>query len=132
MLFIASALAALVSATVAPAPGWYVGGELARPPYVGLACVAPCTRVGIAVWLRRPATGVGARLAGKSTRLHAGGLGGRAPLYWQGFVRLSSLRVPRGWTGVHPVITLKLRLAIRYRHNLALKTLRVRLHPGCG
>jgi len=66
--------------------------RLARAPYVGLACRTPnspvCGRIGIAVWLRRPALGATAVLGGVRVKLHAGGLGGRGPKYWEGYVQL--------------------------------------------
>jgi hypothetical protein len=105
---------------------------LARPPYVGLACRAPCTRVGIAVWLRQPALGVTARLAGQPRQLHGGGLGGKGPRYWEGYVHLPNLRVPRGWNGTHPSVRLTLRLAIRHKSGKTVETVRVQLHSGWG
>ena len=59
---------------------------------LGLACdrvaVHRCERVGLAVWLARPASGVTAVADGISVRLrtHSGGTGRyRRRLYWQGF-----------------------------------------------
>ena len=45
---------------------------LARAPAVGMACLAPrsCDRVGVAVWLRRPAASVTASVAGHSVSLN--------------------------------------------------------------
>jgi hypothetical protein len=66
--------------------------RLHRSPYLGLACkrVAShrCDRVGLAVWLVRPATGVTAVADGISVRLRtrSGGTGAyRRFLYWKGF-----------------------------------------------
>jgi hypothetical protein len=47
-----------------------------QAPYMGVACSVPnsigCDRVGVAVWLRRPAVGVTAWIAGKVVRLSTG------------------------------------------------------------
>ena len=68
--------------------------------YLGLACnrvaVHRCDRVGLAVWLAHPATGVTAIADGVSVRLrpHSGGTGSyRRRLFWQGFFR--DPRAPR-------------------------------------
>lgn len=49
---------------------------LARPPYMGVNCPVPnsiaCDRVGLAVWLRRPATSVTATIAGARLALNTG------------------------------------------------------------
>src|SRR5580692_1019459 len=54
-----------VASNVAPA------AVLARAPDVGMACLtpAPCDRVGVAVWLRRPAASVSASVAGHPVAL---------------------------------------------------------------
>ena len=64
--------------------------ELPDEPYLGLAChdsTYPCHRLGLAVWLRRPATHVTATVDGQSVNL--GTRPGRGPyrrgLFWQGF-----------------------------------------------
>ena len=65
---------------------------LGNPPYLGLACHdggSTCGRIGIAVWLRKPATSVRATLLGKtislaSSRRGSGAYGYR--LFWTGFV----------------------------------------------
>ena len=71
-------LAALAASTVL---------GLSQPPYLGIACGGPnmttCGRVGIAVWLRRPALRIDATVGGVSVRLHDDGLGSR---YWTGYV----------------------------------------------
>ena len=65
--------------------------ELPRAPFLGLACHPtryPCHRVGLAVWLRRPAEAVTAMLAGQTVTLHTrpGGRGAYARRrFWQGF-----------------------------------------------
>src|SRR5438876_9941970 len=82
---------------------------LSQEPMIGVACPGPnvttCGRIGIAVWLTRPATTVSAELAGVRVRLHAGGLGGQRPKYWEGYIHLSRarLRLPVHWYGTKPV-----------------------------
>jgi hypothetical protein len=68
--------------------------QLPRTPYLGLACdngaVLHCERVGLAVWLEKPARSVTARLDGHSVTLgtRAGGSPAYARgLFWQGFFR---------------------------------------------
>ena len=68
--------------------------RLDREPYVGLSCkrvsVHRCGRVGLAVWLARPARDVTAVADGVGVRLRTqtGGTGSyRRQLYWQGFFR---------------------------------------------
>jgi hypothetical protein len=66
---------------------------LPRNPYMGLACdsatVLHCNRVGLAVWLKRRASAVTARLDGRTVVLST--RAGRGPyargLFWQGFFR---------------------------------------------
>ena len=59
-----------------PAP--YVTPHVAfwQDPYMGVACPVPnsiaCDRVGLAVWLRRPAVSVAATVAGVIIHLHTG------------------------------------------------------------
>ncbi len=64
---------------------------LRRDPYVGVSCPQPnsiaCDRVGLAVWMRAPAAGVTAEIDGRPLRLHAGGLGGQGPTYWEGYLQ---------------------------------------------
>jgi hypothetical protein len=86
---------------------------LPRAPYVGVSCrranSIACDRVGVAVWLKRPAVGVMATIAGQTLRL-------RPPRsregWWEGFLQPAgmidgALRVTpdRGrfyWQGTHP------------------------------
>jgi len=109
----------------------------AREPMIGLACTTPnrtrCGRVGVAVWLRRPARGVRATIGGRTVVLHAGGLGGRGPTYWEGYVRPApgTVHVPSGWTG-SPARLLPVRLRIELGRAVARGTLRLPLRPGWG
>ena len=114
------------------------GLGLSRSPMIGIAChqasVTTCGRVGIAVWLRRPARGAVAVLAGQRVVLHAGGLGGVGPTYWEGYAHLnrSTLHLPTAWEGDRPVRFLRLRLAITYAGGVASGALRLQLRPGWG
>ena len=111
---------------------------LSQEPMIGVACPGPnlttCGRIGIAVWLTRPAATVRAELAGLHVRLHAGGFGGQGPKYWEGYVHISRarLRLPAHWYGTKPVRVLKLHLAIRYPSRVATGTVRLQLRPGWG
>jgi hypothetical protein len=64
--------------TASPRPGWrvpFVGPSsvLSRTPYMGVACPQPnaisCGRLGLAVWLKRPAISVDATIAGQPLSL---------------------------------------------------------------
>jgi hypothetical protein len=115
-------------------------------PYLGVSCAKPnsiaCDRVGLAVWLRRPAKRVVATIDGRRLDLTPGGLSGRAPTYWEGFFQPAGLLdgalavVPdRGrhfWEGRHPRDA-AVRVIIRRRGGAAdAATLRVPLRPGWG
>jgi hypothetical protein len=70
---------------------------LPRGPYLGLRCYDPsvlrCGRVGLAVWLARPARNVTAVVDGHEVvlRTRAGGTGSyRRGLFWQGIFADSS------------------------------------------
>ena len=107
---------------------------LVRPPYLGLACPGPdlttCGRVGVAVWLRRPARRVRATLNGVPVPMHAGGLGGKGPTYWQGFARFAPgrLGLPPRWYGTKPAKWLLLRVVVDGRRQ----SVRAQLRPGWG
>jgi hypothetical protein len=121
----------------------------AQDPYMGVSCHIPnsiaCDRVGLSVWLGRPAT-VTATIAGAPLRLtdpawsyvaHQGG----KPLYvYAGFVRpagiTTRLRVTRiggtVWLGAYapaPVVDFR----IDYGHgNVVVTQAHVLLHAGWG
>jgi hypothetical protein len=106
---------------------------------IGVACprqpnITTCGRIGIAVWLKRPAIAAIADLAGAHIRLHAGGFGGKRPTYWEGYVRRSrqQLGLPVQWYGTKPVKFLRLHLVIRYTARVAKVTVRLQLRPGWG
>jgi hypothetical protein len=112
---------------------------LAREPVAGVACPQPnvttCGRIGVAIWLTRPATTVEAELAGVPVRLHP-----KANLatlekrgYWEGYVHISPsrLRLPVYWEG-NPARFVKLQVTIRYPTRVATGTVRLQLRPGWG
>lgn len=112
---------------------------LSQTPYVGIACrhvpdLTTCGRVGIGVWLKRPAQQADAVLLGTHVRLRAGGLGGKAPRYWQGYAHIDRrrLRLPRQWFGNKPIRFVRLRLTIRDVTGTRSGSVRVVLHPGWG
>lgn len=112
---------------------------LAQPPSIGVACigqanVTTCGRIGIAVWLKRPAQAVTVRLAGFPIRLHQGGFGGVGPTYWEGYIHLPEtvLRLPTHWEGANPTRWLVLRLHIRYASGSASGSQRLLLRAGWG
>jgi hypothetical protein len=84
--------ALLVSGLLAGCGGSHRAARLHGSPFLGLACKRAtgngCRRLGLAVWLARPATSVTAVVDGVTVplRTHAGGSGRyRVRLYWQGF-----------------------------------------------
>jgi hypothetical protein len=99
---------------------------LAQPPYLGVACPQPnvtaCGRIGIGIWLDRPALGVEAVFAGVTVQLR------RRSRFWSGFVR-ADLGLPTYWTRSKPV---SLQLTIRYPDRIARGTVTATLHPGWG
>jgi hypothetical protein len=72
---VAGTAVSLVADDRAPAPATDVAPEtvLAREPYMRVACprasATRCDRVGLAVWLKRPAREVSAMIAGRPLRL---------------------------------------------------------------
>jgi hypothetical protein len=112
---------------------------LAREPVVGVACSQPnvttCGRIGVAIWLTRPATTVRAELAGVPVRLRPRVNGATLDKrgYWEGFVHIAParLRLPTYWEG-NPARFVKLHLTIRYPTRVATGTVRLQLRPGWG
>jgi hypothetical protein len=119
---------------------------LSRAPDVGVACAVPnsiaCDRVGIGVWLTKPASGVSAEIDGRPLRLHPGGFGGRGPTYWEGYLHPAGLlsgalrvvpdRGRYGWQGRHPKDA-QLRIVVRRPDGSTRATqLTVTLGPGWG
>jgi hypothetical protein len=66
-------LAAARPPAAVPASRASLPAVLSQPPYIGVACHVPnlvnCDRVGLAVWLRRPAVSVDATIAGRPLAL---------------------------------------------------------------
>ena len=151
-----SVLAVLTLAQAAP-QGAAAGGSLrlAQQPYAGVRCPGPnsiaCDRIGLAVWLVRPAIRLTATVAGKPIRmaipsrfrkgrgsyycahncyfegaLHPAGLLTSGPLH---------IRPDAGkyyWEGRHPR-PLRVRLVAFYRDgSRAATTVRIWLRPGWG
>ena len=138
------ALGAGAQAATAPAH------VLARAPYLGVSCRIPdtitCDRVGLAVWLTRPARALLATIGGRSFTLDDPHWSGPAHhglrRMLAGFLHPAGLthgplRItpdgPHGyWAGRHPA-WMPVRLAVRYGDGARL-VLRVRLplHAGWG
>lgn len=118
-----------------------------RAPYMGIACPVPnsvrCERVGLAVWLERPAERLSASIAGRRLDLKSPGefVGGRGT-GWEGYLHPAGLAGsgPLGvaansrgrWLGDPPVSAI-VRLDAEYPDgSRATRTLRVQLAPGWG
>ena len=125
---------------------------LARAPAVGMACLTPraCDRVGVAVWLRRPATSVSAIVAGHAVALGTSaaaqfeataqrgtrtmfvgyfrwpGLAGSRILFAPGPPSAWSPRTPADW----PAPTVRIR--IRSGDRITTTQTRVQLRGGWG
>ena len=108
---------------------------LISQPYMGVACPKPnsiaCDRIGLELWLERPATRVEATIAGRRMRLRSPGTlnprsGSRAR--WRGYLQPAGLKsVPLR------VVFAPVRITARYRDGTsASRTLQIRLHPGWG
>jgi hypothetical protein len=111
---------ALLTAVPAAAMARPAGGApalLARSPYLGVACPRAnsirCDRLGLAVWLARPATAVSATIVGRPLRLHRGWAAGHGTRAWTGYLQPAGLLADgplritpdRGrffWQGSHP------------------------------
>jgi hypothetical protein len=133
----------------APAPArWPADEVLSHPPYLGVACPEPnsigCDRVGLAVWLERPARAVTATIGDRRFALdddhwpadsrgdaHIGylehaGLKGTGPLG----VKIDEPpdRLIRG-DAAHPDVTLRITF---HDGRSIVTTTSVGLHPGWG
>jgi hypothetical protein len=123
---------------------------LTRTPYLGVACPVPdsigCDRVGLAVWLTRPARSVSALIGGRRFALDDDHWSGPARhglrrmlagfLHPAGLTRGPLRVVPDGpggrWADGHPV-SARVELAIRYGDGTHARIrLRLRLHAGWG
>jgi len=136
----------------APAPAATAPAHvLARVPYLGVACPVPnsiaCDRVGLAVWLTRPARTVSATIGGRRFTLDDPRWSGPARHGLRrtlagsprpaGLTRAGPLRVipdgPHGrWAGGHPVSAF-VELAVDYGHGMQVAVrVRLPLHAGWG
>ena len=110
---------------------------------MGVSCRKPnsirCDRVGLAVWLKRPADRVTAAIAGRRFAL-ADAEVGRPPRMFAGYLRPAGLadgplRVPFGpggrWTG-EGVVRPHVKLWVTTDGRTATTALRTRLRAGWG
>lgn len=129
--------------------------RLAQQPYAGVRCPGPnsiaCDRVGLAVWLVKPAVRLKATVAGKPLRMaiparvrhEPGGYYCARSCYFEGALHPAGLLQPGPlqihpdagkyyWEGRHPR-ALRVRLVAFYRNgSTASTTVRILLHPGWG
>lgn len=109
-----------------------------QEPTIGIACPlsnrTTCGRVGLAVWLIKPASSVTATISGTTVTLHAGGFGGQGPTYWEGYTHLASstLNLPAYWEGSRPTRYLPVHLTIHFETRTATGSLNLFLRPGWG
>jgi hypothetical protein len=117
---------------------------LTRTPYMGISCGAPnsteCDRIGLAVWLKRPAVGVSATLLGRHIALDDSQWSGPARNHqrkmFAGFLPHAGLAtrlgLPPHWEG-DPTPFARVRLRVDYRFGAHVETrLRVPLMAGWG
>lgn len=140
--------------------------SLARRPYMGVSCTRAssiaCDRVGLAIWLKRPAAHLTATISGRTVALHipcgAPSFNHREPCdsycqavkrdqpcgtYFEGFLQPAGLRRDgplkvkpdqgrHRWIGTEPPFGL-VRITARYRDRHTARTqLRIPLSPGWG
>jgi hypothetical protein len=119
--------------------------------YMGIRCRTPnsvsCDRVGLAVWLAKPARTLVAEIEGRSLELVSPGefVPGRGT-GWEGYLQPAGLLDPGEplavtrepgqpddyWSGVKPVEA-RIRLTATYQDGTtATRTVRAPLHPGWG
>lgn len=116
---------------------------------MGIACgksnsissATACDRVGLAVWLKRPAQRVTAAIAGRRLTLSKTGEFGERLGYWEAYLHSAGLdhgvlRLPRGhrnyWAGQPPVSTSVRITAFFGDGRTASARKRLRLNPGYG
>jgi hypothetical protein len=116
---------------------------------MGIACgqansissAKACDRVGLAVWLKRPARSVTASIAGHRLVLRNTGERGERLGYWEAFLHPAGLEdgplaLPSGhgdyWAG-QPPVSARVRIAAEYENGTASSiTKPVYLRPGYG
>jgi hypothetical protein len=146
-MVVALALLTAVPAAAAAHPAGGAPALPARAPYLGVACPQAnsirCDRLGLAVWLARPATAVSATIAGRPLRLHRGWAAGHGARAWTGYLQPAGLlgdgplRITpdRGrffWQGSHPK---RVRVVVRVRGPggaMRVRSLDVWLAAGWG
>jgi hypothetical protein len=121
------------------------GRLLSREPYMGIACTTPnstaCDRMGLGVWLKRPALAVTAEIRGRRFSLSDRSLS--TPIRnhrrrdFAGYLRGAGLRrtyhLPKYWIGAKPSVHQLVRLRIDYGNGPLVETqLRVWLMAGWG
>jgi hypothetical protein len=156
LALLSAVLAIVVLARAAPQGEAAHGSlRLAQQPYAGVRCPGPnsiaCDRIGLAVWLVKPAVRLTATVAGKPIRMaipsrvrhDPGGYYCARSCYFEGAVHPAGLLKPGllhirpdtgkyYWEGRHPR-TLRVRLVAFYRNGTsASTTIRILLHPGWG
>jgi hypothetical protein len=114
---------------------------LSREPYMGVACSIPnstrCDRIGLAVWLKRPAVGVRAKIDGRYVSLQREQWASKSAAPYSGYLRQFGLKrsyhVPVHWLGARPPVHPAVRLRIDYGRGRIVRTrLRVWLMAGWG
>lgn len=130
------------------------GLRLGQAPYAGVRCPQPnsiaCDRIGLAVWLVRPAVGLTATVSGKPIRMMipararyqhgyycAGGCYFEGALHPAGLLEPGPLHIQPDagayyWAGRN-IRSLRVRLTARYRGgSIARTSIRIWLHAGWG
>jgi hypothetical protein len=118
---------------------------LSREPYMGVACTTPnstaCDRIGLAVWLRRPALAMRAEIRGRQFSLGDRSLS--SPIHnhrrkdFAGYLPGAGLKrayhLPVHWLGAKPPVHQVVRVRIDYGRGPLVETrLRVWLMAGWG
>jgi hypothetical protein len=121
--------------------------ELRRGPFMGVACPKAysiaCDRVGLALWLTKPANAVTASIGGRAVKMHSPGeFVTRKGNGWEGYLRPAGLKDgplkvepdagPDRWVGRKPVFARVLVTAYYDDGSAARRTVRVSLAPGWG
>ena len=121
-----------------PAHGVPPGKVFSQSPYMGVSCSIPnstvCDRVGLAVWLKRPAKAVRAEINGHYLSLKFQPWATRRASPFVGYLRgaRANFRLPEHWEGQPPRDGL-VRLRIDYGRGRSVETrVRVELSPGWG
>ena len=156
-LVLLTALLAAIMFALRPSHATAAPGRLrlGQEPYAGVRCARPnsiaCDRIGLAVWLVRPAVRLTASISGKRIRMmiparvraQASGYYCARRCYFEGALRPAGMLAPGPlhvtpdagrffWAGRHPR-PLLVHLAAFYRDGTSAATaVRTWLHPGWG